>query len=290
MQHSFIISLPRSGSTVLTRMLSSRDDVICLPETFFPHLLDYISPAEWGDRRWVAALFVASCSDGSPLTLEEAMECIGESHEGSLQRIALKVAAKDGRDPSAIKAAVWKATRLVGSHRTIDRIGGRCVILHRPLLNVYESQFRVPFGDRNRAACRFALFAASYDAAFRHYPDAQTIHVEYAQIPEQLETIFFWIGSESTQAATSSGAVQATAGQRAWHSQIDKPFHNDDAKKIANLDPSQIRSFNTASTLLRLLSPIGSLARRLADRREANALKDKARSILATPDTDQQQP
>lgn len=290
MQHTFIISLPRSGSTVLTRMLSSRDDVVCLPETFFPHLLDHLSREEWQDRLWVAALFVASCSDGSPLTLDEAMECITESQEESLRKIALKVAAKDGRDADSIKAAVWKATRLVGSHTTIDKLGGRVVILHRPRLNVYESQFRVPFGDRNRNACRFALFAASYDAAFRHYPAAHTMHVEYARIPEQIDAIFSWIGSESTQTATSTSAVQATSGQRAWHSQIDKPFHNDDALKIANLNAAQIRNFNTTSTLLRLFPVIGTLARRAADRRTAKALRDKARSLIKNSNTTLQTP
>jgi hypothetical protein len=190
MQHTFIISLPRSGSTVLTRMFSSRDDVVSLPETFFPHLLDHLSRDEWQDSHWVAALFVVSCSDGSPLTLDEAMECITDSQEESLRKIALKVAAKDGRDADSIKAAVWKATRLVGSHTNSGKLGGRVVILHRPRLNVYESQFRVPFGDRNRNACRFALFAASYDAAFRHYSAAHTIHVEYARIPEQIDAIF----------------------------------------------------------------------------------------------------
>jgi hypothetical protein len=284
MQHNFVISLPRSGSTVLTRMLSSREDVMCLPETCFPHLLDHLTNAEWEDRRWVAALYLASCSDGSPLTLEEAILCISPSHEMSLRNIALKVAAKSGRNPKNIRAVVWKSTRLVGSSKSIAGIGGRYLILHRPRLNVYESQFRVPFGKLNHAPSRFALFAASYDAAFRRYPRQVTMEIEYAHIPEQLDAIFSWIGSESPQVDNSSGALQTTAGRRAWHSQIVKPFHNDDVKKISNLSSSQIHIFNTTSTALRMVPLIGTLARRQADRRTAQAMKTMARSILKASD------
>jgi hypothetical protein len=285
MQQTFITSLPRSGSTLLTRMLSRRSDVVCLPETFFPHLLDHLSSDEWKDRRWVSALFVASCTDGSPLTLEEAMECIVCCREESLQRIALKVATKDGREPDSIKAAVWKATRLIGSHRVIDGMDGRYLILHRPRLNVYESQFRVPFGIHNRNACRFALFAASYTAAFRNYSTDRTLHVEYARIPEQLEEIYSWIGSTNSESLDATGAVQLISGQRGWHTQIDKPFHNDDAQKIANLNTAQIRSFNIASQILRLLPVIASIARRAADRRTANAARNKALTLITTRQT-----
>jgi hypothetical protein len=262
-------------------MLSAREDVICLPETFFPHMLDYITADEWLDKRWVAALFVASCSDGCPLTLEESAKCVRDTHKETLESIAAEVACKEGRDPTTIQAAVWKATRLIGSNQSIRAIGGRAVILHRPRLNVFESQFRVPFGSHNHNPSRFALFAASYDAAFSKYKNIATMHVEYARIPEVLDEVFSWIGSVCANAATTTGSVKSMSGGRAWHSQIHKPFRNDDDQKISNLSNTLIHRFNITQSLLQLLPPVGALARHLADRRQASELKKKASQILS---------
>jgi hypothetical protein len=287
MQQNFIISLPRSGSTVLTRLLSTRNDVICLPECFFPHLLDHLTPSDWKDRRMVAALLIASCSDGCPLSLDEASECISDNSLATLKNIAIAVAAKEERDPAALRSAVWKSTRLVGSNSSITRLGARFIILHRARLNVYESQFRVPFGTRNENPSRFALFAASYDAAFRRYPSERTMHVDYAGIPSQIEEIYKWIGSESREKVQTVGAVLTTSGERAWHSEIDKPFRNDDNAKLAKLTDSQIRRYRTTAALLRILPFLGTLARNKADQRQAFALKDMAISILVAACNDQ---
>ena len=285
MRHNFIISLPRSGSTVLTRMLSVRDDVICLPESFFPHLLDFITPEEWKDTRFVAALFITSCSDGSPLTLEECLPCIAATHEETLHNIASRVALKEGRAPDSIKAVVWKATRLIGSNRAIQKFGWRNIILHRPYLNVYESQFRVSFGNRNRKPSRFALFASSYDAAFRRYDERQTLNVKYSTIPEQLSEIFEWIGSESARESSSTGSVEVTSGQRAWHTEINKPFRNDDTNKLTNLMPSQIRVFETFKGLLDTFTFVGSVSRGIVDALEAKSLKSRAYSLISSYST-----
>jgi hypothetical protein len=288
MKHSFIVSLPRSGSTVLTRLISSREDVVCLPETFFPHLLDHISERDSKDARRMAAMFVASCPDGCPLTLDEAEECVSHEHAQTLSKIALKVATKEGRNPDLIKSAVWKSTRLVGSNKSIAKLDARFIILTRPRLNVYESQFRVPFGARNKNPARFALFASSYDAAFRRYPSGKTLQVEYATIPERLDELCCWIGSTSDRENRSIGSVQATSGQRAWHSEIDKPFHDDDTQKLANLSVSQICRYKTTAALLDKIPFIKSLARSLADRREADGLVRKANDIFSSNTTNRQ--
>jgi hypothetical protein len=280
---TFLASLPRSGSTVLTRMLAARHDVLCLPESFFPHLLDHLSPREWRDRRWLAALFVASCSDGSPLELAEAEECFSRDKGESLARLAAAVCRKEGRDPREVRAVVWKATRLIGSIRTAMELGGRFVILHRPAVNVFESQFRVPFGLHNHNPQRFALFAASYAAAFRRYPAGRTLELEYADIPARLGELFGWVGSRSEQAAAVAASLDATAGRRAWHAGIQAEFRNDDAAKAAALDPLLRSRLESALAVVRRVGFLGALARAAADRRQVAALRAQATALLARP-------
>jgi hypothetical protein len=280
MQHNFILSLPRSGSTVLTRMLANRKDVLCLPETFFPHLADHLSNDDWVDARKIGALFVASCSDGSPLTLDEASDCVCANPLSTLNRIAMLVATKEGRDPAEINAVVWKSTRLVGSVRVASSTGGRFLVLHRPRLNVFESQFRVPFGKRNENPMRFALFAASYDAAFQTLPPQHTLHIDYAEIPKRLDEIFDWMGSQNINPMRNSGLLENTAGKRTWHSAIDKPFENEDAQKIANLNKQQKTLFKISEFVLSQMPAIARCARQRADIRQVRALHKHAEEIL----------
>lgn len=280
MQHNFIFSLPRSGSTVLTRMLANRKDVLCLPETFFPHLADHLIDKEWADARTIGALFVASCSDGSPLTLDEASDCVCANSLSTLNSIARAVAAKEGRDPADINAVVWKSTRLVGSFSVASSTGGRFLVLHRPRLNIFESQFRVPFGKRNENPARFALFAASYDAAFQSLPPGHTLHLDYADIPNRLDEVFDWIGSRNMDPMQNSGLLENTAGKRTWHAAIDKPFENEDARKLANLNRQQKTLFHICEFVLSKMPAITRIARQRADIRQVRALRKHAQEIL----------
>jgi hypothetical protein len=278
---SLVLSLPRSGSTVLTSMLARRADVLCLPESFFPGLLDWLTPEDWNDPEWMAALFCASCSDGSPLTIDEAMPCMEGGAERGLAALARRVAEKDGRDPDAIRAVVWKATRLVGSHRTTDSLGWKYVILKRPEINVFESQFRVPFGMKNRDPLRFALFAASYEAAFRSYPVERKKEVRYGDIPRDLGGILDWIGSSGVEEGQADSKVLArTAGTKPWHAAIGSEFRDDDAAKLANLDARLKGRFEKARRLIGILPILGGLARQRADRRQADALRNAAGELL----------
>jgi hypothetical protein len=106
-QKLYITSLPRSGSTVLTRILDQLEDVLCLPESFFAAALSHVSADEWRDKRRMAALFVVCCSDGSPLTLEEAESCIHADKEQTLDALASAVAVKAGRDPAKVRIVAW---------------------------------------------------------------------------------------------------------------------------------------------------------------------------------------
>lgn len=276
----YIASLPRSGSTVLTALLDQRADILCLPESFFPVLIDHLSEEEWSNRKRVAALFVASCSDGSPMTLEEAEACIVDDKEETLDRLATAVAIKCGRDPAVIRTVVWKFTRLVGSWRFASKTGGKFLLVHRNPLNVFESQGRVPFGKKNRSGFRFALFEASYREAFRHYPADRTRHLPYPEIGAKVGEIAGWIGSTNTQRAQGIGAVGAHAGKNPWHSEIQKPFEDKDAEKLANLPRHKVLAYRVASAWFKLLPFIPRIARAMADRRTANALRSHAGRIL----------
>lgn len=276
----FIVSVPRSGSTLLTNMLDVCADVICPPESFFPAVLDQLHDHEMSDRRKVAALFVVSCSDGSPLTLEEAEQCIQMDKKQTLDALAIQIAIKQGRDPDQIKIAIWKFTRMVGCWNFAARIGGRFIILRRNLLNVYESQFRVPFGAKNKNPFRFALFAESYEAAFSGYPAAQTLHLEYAGIPSRFDDLVSWIGSSGIKRASHSSTLEEIAERNPWHANINKPFENKDHEKIRNLSASQIRGLRIAKAILKLTPSLNRKARKTADQRQMLSLRSQAEQLL----------
>jgi hypothetical protein len=282
LQPVFIVSVPRSGSTVLTNMLDKHEDVLCLPETFFPGVMELADEAEWKDRRWMAALFVVSCSDGSPLELDEAETCIRENRQDTLDALAEAIALKAGRDPAKIRTVVWKFTRMVGCWRFAASVGGRFIILQRNPLNVYESQFRVSFGDKNRNPARFALFSSSYEAAFSDYPEERTFRLDYPGIPASMPRLLEWIGSTAAPREAESGSMGEISGQRPWHTEIDKPFRNDDARKLKNLSAWQTAGYHVSRALLSLMPSIARKARTMADQRQMNALRAQARVLLLT--------
>lgn len=280
LQSIFIVSVPRSGSTLLTNMLDAYEDVICPPESFFPAVLEQLEDREMSDRRNVAALFVVSCSDGSPLTLEEAEQCIHMDKQQTLDALAIQIAIKQGRSPDQIKIAVWKFTRMVGCWDFAARIGGRFIILRRNLLNVYESQFRVPFGVKNKNPFRFALFAESYEAAFSRYPAAKTLHLEYAGIPSRFDELVSWIGSSGIKRSSHSSSLEGIAERNPWHANINKPFENKDHEKIKNLSSFQIQGFRVAKAILKLAPSLNRKARTMADQRQMLSLRSQAEQLL----------
>jgi hypothetical protein len=280
LQSIFIVSVPRSGSTLLTNLLDANEDVICPPESFFPAVLEMIDSSEMRDRRKIAALFVVSCSDGSPLTLDEAEACVQVDKQQTLDALALAIARKLGRDPELILTAVWKFTRMVGCWKFANGIGGKFIVLHRNLLNVYESQFRVPFGAKNKNPARFALFAASYDAAFSGYPNERTLRLNYPEIPSRMTEIVRWIGSSGNKRDTDSNSQNAVTDTNPWHANINKPFDNRDAEKLRNLRWWQSAGFRLTRTLLKPMGPLNRKARLLADQRQMAALRSQADDLL----------
>ncbi|MEO8617232.1 MAG: sulfotransferase [Luteolibacter sp.] len=280
LQSIYIVSVPRSGSTLLTNMLDAYEDVICPPESFFPAVLDQLEDREMADHRKVAALFVVSCSDGSPLTLEEAETCIRQDKQETLDALAIAIATKLGRDPATLRTVIWKFTRMVGSWRFVSDCGGKFIILHRNLLNVYESQFRVPFGEKNRNPLRFAFFAASYDVAFAAYPNGRVLALDYADMPARMGEILSWIGSAGRKREASVGTLDAISEKNPWHANINKPFDNKDAEKLQNLTLWQSKGFSLGYAILKKLTPLTRQARRLADQRQMRALRHQATELL----------
>lgn len=280
LQSIFIVSVPRSGSTLLTNLLDINEDVVCPPESFFPAVLEMLDASEMRDRRKIAALFVVSCSDGSPLTLDEAEACVQEDKHQTLDALAIAIARKLGRDPEQIRTAVWKFTRMVGCWKFAHGIGGRFIVLHRNLLNVYESQFRVPFGAKNKNPARFALFAASYDAAFSGYPNERTLRLDYPEIPNRMTEIVKWIGSSGRKRESNNNTQNAVSDKNPWHANINKPFDNRDAEKLRNLKWWQSAGFRLSRTLLKPLGLLNRKARLLADQRQMAALRSQAADLL----------
>lgn len=280
LQSIFIVSVPRSGSTLLTNLLDTSEDVVCPPESFFPAVLEMLDASEMHDRRKIAALFVVSCSDGSPLTLDEAEACIKLSKHETLDALAIAIAVKLGRDPAPIKTVVWKFTRMVGCWKFASEIGGKFIILHRNLHNVYESQFRVPFGAKNKNPARFALFSASYDAAFSGYPNERTLWLDYPEIPSRMTEIVKWIGSSGRKRESNNNTLNAVSDKNPWHANINKPFDNRDAEKLRNLKWWQSTGFRLSRTLLKPLGPLNRKARLLADKRQMAALRTQAADLL----------
>lgn len=275
--HILIVSLPRSGSTVLTNMLDARKDILCLPECFFPAALEFVSDEEMRDREFLAGLFVESCTDGSPLTVDEARDCIMPTKVETLERIAETIASKYGRKPDESRIVVWKCTRMVGLWRFWTSVGGRFVILSRPPINVYESQFRVHFGLKNRNPARFALFEASYLAAFKEYPAERTFRLDYASIPDSIDILARWMGSRAgISDECRTGGVLSMSGRQYWHKNIGNAFQNKDEEKAANVNTWQRVMYVTAKFFLRRLGPVARLARTVADKRQMAALRGNA--------------
>jgi len=280
LQNTFIVSVPRSGSTLLTNLLDAYDDVVCPPESFFPAVLEMMDTTELSEKRKVAALFVVSCSDGSPLTMEEAETCIHADKGQTLDALALAIAEKLGRDPAAIRAVVWKYTRMVGCWRFPAAHGGRFIILHRNPLNVYESQFRVPFGQKNKNPIRFALFSSSYTVAFAGYPKAQTLELGYPDIPARLPELIAWVGSAGQKREASAGTLDEIAGRNPWHANINKPFENKDPEKLKNLSVWQTTGFHFGQIVFDTLGFLTRKARRAADVRQMASLRQQAANLL----------
>lgn len=278
---AYILSLPRSGSTVLTSLLDQRAGVICPPESSFPQILGVITRKERNDPRRLAALYIASTFPGTPLELDEAEACMCGDDSDILTGLGCALAAKLGRDPGLVRTVVWKTTRTIGMNVAPIRSGGRFIILRRHPHNVFESQFRVHFGANNRRPGRFALFRESYEHAFTRLPTERTMQVDYDRIPEQFESMLTFLGIDGSEIWTEgSSALAAVAANRPWLSQIMDRFENKDPEKRARLDPKSTTALDRSLATVKPFRPLLGPLRLIADRRTLGHIRERAELLL----------
>ncbi|MDP2240436.1 MAG: hypothetical protein Q8K18_09790 [Burkholderiales bacterium] len=276
-----IYSLPRSGSTVLITELDRLKGIVCLPESYFPQILELLSPDELSDPSRLAAFFLASSPSGSLLSFEEAQACmVPADHAKTLVRLGLACALKTNREPSQVAIVIWKTTRIVSRWKLFAEAGGRFLVLRRNPLNVFESQFRVDFGYYNRNPLRFAAFQESYEAIFSRLPIDITYSVDYESIPEQLTAIQSWLGVGAEHWIGGESSMAKTHAKEAWHSGLMDGFQSHDSMKRQNISTRQRLLLKAGQSMAKPIRPILVLLRDYYDRQIMKQIRIAADEIL----------
>ena len=281
---AYILSLPRSGSTVLTSILDRRDGVVCMPESAFPQVLGVITGKERLDKRWMAALYVASSFSGTLLSVEEAESCMVGDNSEILSRLGSAMAEKTSRPAGRVRLVVWKTTRMVSCLSGPLSTGGRFIVLRRHPHNVYDSQFRVPFGVNNRKPWRFAMFRASYEAAFRSIPAGLCYNLEYEDIPQRMEEMLGFVGFADQGEWTMGGSsFDGVVESRPWHSEIRAGFQSTDARKREAVAAGTAAKLDRMERLMKTVGPVMPSLRKRFDQRNFDDIRGRARLLMANP-------
>jgi hypothetical protein len=271
-----ILSLPRSGSTVLTAELDRHVGVVSVPETYFPGAVEYAARRRIAISSRLPELFAACCDAGVPLEPAELAECMDPADwRRTLLDIGLRVARRAGRSAEAVTTVIYKTTRLVSLTNLLREAGARFIVLRRDMLNVFGSQFRVDFGVYNRQPLRFAMFHESYEAVFSALPRERVLDVEYGRIPSLLPQTLEWIGSGNGYwtEGTSSHAIAAT---QPWHAGLLDGFKDSDSEKRAALSARQRQTLLTCQEAVRVLRPVLGAVRQRCDYHLASKLLRRA--------------
>lgn len=258
---TYILSQPRSGSTVMTAILDKRKGVVCMPEASFPQVLGVISKKERADRRWLAALYLGSTFPPTPLTIDDAEACMAGSNDEILFALGKALATKLGRNPNEVSHVIWKTTRMIGMHRGPVETDGKFVVLRRHPLNVFESQFRFDYGARNRKPLRYAIFAQSYEYALSRCPKDRTFQLNYDDLPQIIPNLFSFLNvPDQGEWEQGISSMDLVADSCSWLTQVTGEFNNTDVEKRARLDPSMVALVNRSLALTRpfrhLMGPI----------------------------------
>lgn len=281
-QLAYILSLPRSGSTVLSAMLDKQKGVVSPPESSFPQVLGVATAEERRNPRKLAALYIGATFPPTPLSLADAESCMQGSNEEILIALGRMVAMKLGRDPSQLKAIVWKTPRTVGMHQAPLETRGRFIVLRRNPHNVFESQFRVQFGENNRNPYRFAVFRESYEHAFSRLPSERVIEVQYDDLPEVVGKVMDFIGApDEGPWENHQSSLQLAAEHCSWMTEVTKDFVNRDPEKRARLDPRQVAKLELAMKLALPFRPFLGPVRAYYDRQSMGPIRERAAAALA---------
>jgi len=279
---TFVLSLPRSGSTLLTAMLDKRKGIICMPESSFPQVLGKLSPKDRGDAFRMASFYQSSTFVPTPLTLEEAALCMKGDNEQILVSLGLAVAAKTGRDPADVSNILWKTTRTIGMNEAPIATSGKFIVLRRHPLNVFESQFRVGFGENNRRPWRFSLFLQSYEHAFARLPKGRLFELEYERIPDQLSELLNFLGVEDRgEWGQGVSSFESVAERCSWLNEITGKFNNRDQEKRMRLAQGQVRSLERALAITRPFRNLMGPFRSFFDQKSFALIIENAKKLKA---------
>lgn len=279
---AYILSQPRSGSTVLTAILDKRKGVVCMPESSFPQALGCLSKREREDKRWLAAVYLGSTFPPTPLTFEDALSCMDGSNEEIMTALGRSLAAKLGRDPGEVRTVVWKTTRTIGMHRGPLATHGRFILLRRHPHNVFESQSRFDYGVRNRNPFRYAIFAQSYEHALSRIPENRRFLLDYDDTEKRLPALLDFLEIEDRGPWESGGSsLDLVASSCSWLTQITEEFKNTDPEKRARLAPEMVATVDRALAMTRPLRPILGPVRAYFDKRSMEHIWEFSRSRLA---------
>lgn len=277
-----VYSLPRSGSTVLIAELDRIKGVLCLPESYFPQILELLDADELQDSNILAAYFLASSPSGSLLSFEEVKDCIVPGNwNRTLINIGLACAIKTNRDPHQVSVIIWKTTRIVGRWKLFSDSGGRFLILRRNPVNVFESQFRVDFGRHNRNPLRFAFFLESYEAVFSRIPKNRLQLIEYERIPEQLPKIQNWLGVSNSNWDEGESTLAKTHAKKSWHGGLLDGFQSKDNLKRKNVSVVQRVAITSGRIMAKPFWPILKRLRDYYDKGIMKQIRSDAEKILA---------
>jgi hypothetical protein len=273
--------MPRSGSSVLSALLDQARGVVSVPESAFPQVLGLIGPHERADKRWLAALYLGATMSPTPLSIDDAEECMVGSNQEILTQIGLAVASKLGRNPSEICAVVWKTPKVTASLRGPLTTNGKFVILRRNPHNVFESQFRFHFGANNRHPFRFALFSESYESGFIRIPQSRKIDIEYDSLPASVDSILQFAGiADNGRWPEYVSSLKMASEQCYWLNEINNSFENRDSDKRKNLDAGQIQKLKLALKVARGFRPFLLPIRRYFDNVSLGHIKNRAQEHL----------
>ncbi len=263
---TYILSQPRSGSTVLTAIPDKRKGIVCMAESNYPQVLGTLGKAERANKRWLAALYLGSRLAPDPLDIDDAEACMNGSDDEILFALGRAVAKKLGRDPGEVTNVVWKTTRSIGLHQSPVATCGKFVALRRNTYNVFESQSRFVHGVNNRHPFRYALFSQSYEHALSRCPADRTFQLEYDDLPGILPRLLeFMEVPDKGEWETRESILDGVAEECAWLSQVTGEFHNTDEKKRAQLDPAMTKRLASALAISSLFRPLMGPVRKYFD-------------------------
>ncbi len=277
MKLAYIVSMTRSGSTVLSAMLDQYRGVVSPPESSFPQILSSITKEERSNPRMLAALYHGATFPPTQINLDEAEECMRGSDEEILVALGKAVAAKLGRDPALVETVVWKSPKTVGMQAAPMATSGRFIVLRRNPHNVYESQFRVSFGEKNRNPLRFALLRESYELAFAKLPKERRIDVHYDDMPGVLPQILEFIGIPRTDKwENHQSSLQLASDSLSYMSEVTSEFVNKDAQKRARLQGLTVGVLEASMALTRPLRPFLGPIRNHYDHESLKLIRERA--------------